>query len=129
VPSESDRGLEAAVAAHLGRAPFLTVVDTETGVVDVLANAPHGDRSCAPGKPLLGAGVEAVVCSGAGKRAVASLAAVGVRVMVTNASRVDGAVAALRGGALRVLSAKEACGGRHGHGGAEPSGCDRHGMA
>jgi predicted Fe-Mo cluster-binding NifX family protein len=123
IPTEGDEGLAAAVAGHLGRAPFLTMVDTESEEVAVLPNAPHGDRSCSPAKPLAGRGVEAVVCSGAGKRAVAALEAAGIRVLLTSALRVDEAVGAARRGGLRVLSAKEACGGHHGSDGPERGRC------
>ena len=40
-----------------------------------------------------------------------------LRVLVTQAQRVDEAVEALRTGALRVLGVSEACGGRHGENG------------
>jgi predicted Fe-Mo cluster-binding NifX family protein len=116
VPTHGDEGLEAAVAGHLGRAPFLTLVDTENGEVAVLANAPHGEGHCHPTGPLEGRGVEAVLCSGVGRRAVAALEGAGIRVLVTQAQRVDEAVEALRTGAVRVLGAGEACGGHHGEG-------------
>ena len=127
IPTEGDEGLAGAVAGHPGRAPFLTLVDTESGEVAVVANAPHGERACSPAERLAGTGVEAVVCPGAGKRAVATLGAAGIRVLLTTALRVDEAVAAARRGGLRVLGAREACGGRHGSGGTEP-GCGGHGV-
>jgi predicted Fe-Mo cluster-binding NifX family protein len=117
IPTHGDEGLEAAVAGHWGRAPFLTLLDTESGEVRVLANAPHGEGRCAPTAPLEDHGVEAILCSGVGRRAVAALEAAGIRVLVTEAERVDAAVAALRAGAVRVLGADEACGGHHGEGG------------
>jgi predicted Fe-Mo cluster-binding NifX family protein len=117
IPTHGDEGLEAAVAGHWGRAPFLTLVDTESGEVSVLANAPHGEGHCAPTGPLEGRGVEAILCSGVGRRAVAALEEAGIRVLVTQAERVDNAVEALRTGAVRVLGASEACGGHHGEGG------------
>jgi predicted Fe-Mo cluster-binding NifX family protein len=123
IPTESGDGLNAVVAGHLGCAPFLTLIDTASGEVAVVPNAPHGDRSCAPAKPLAGTGVEAVVCTGAGKRAVATLQADGIRVLVTGAARVDEALADARRGGLRLLSAKDACGGRHGSGGAVHGRC------
>jgi predicted Fe-Mo cluster-binding NifX family protein len=114
IPTETDDGLAAAVAGHLGRAPFLTLVDTESGGVEVMASAPHGGGACSPVTLLASAAVEALVCQGAGRRAVASLEAAGIRVLLTSALRVEDAAAAARDGRLRVLGAKEACGGRHG---------------
>ena len=114
IPTHGDEGLGAEVAGHWGRAPFLTLVDTESGEVDILANAPHGEGHCHPTGPLEGRGVEAILCSGVGRRAVAALGEAGIRVLVTQAQRVDEAVEALRNGAVRVLGVSEACGGRHG---------------
>lgn len=119
IPTHGDEGLEAAVAGHWGRAAFLTLVDTETGRVAVLANAPHGEGHCHPTGPLEGRGVEAVLCSGVGRRAVAALEDAGIRVLVTQAQRVDEAVEALRNGAVRQLGADEACGGHHGEAGGQ----------
>jgi predicted Fe-Mo cluster-binding NifX family protein len=118
IPTHGDEGLEAAVAGHLGRAPFLTLVDTESGEVAVLPNAPHGEGHCHPTDPLEGREVQAVLCSGVGRRAVASLAGAGIQVLVTDARRVDEAIAAFRRGALRALGVNEACAGHHG----EPGG-------
>jgi predicted Fe-Mo cluster-binding NifX family protein len=116
IPTQGDEGLEAAVAAHWGRAAFLTLVDTENGEVAVLPNAPHGEGHCRPTGPLEDRGVEAILCSGVGRRAVAALEEAGIRVLVTQAQRVDEAVEALRNGTIRVLGANEACGGHHGEG-------------
>jgi predicted Fe-Mo cluster-binding NifX family protein len=117
IPTHGDEGLSASVAGHWGRAPFLTLVDTESGEVAVLANAPHGEGHCRPTGAIEGRGVEAILCSGVGRRAVAALESAGIRVLVTQAQRVDEAVEALRQGAARLLGASEACGGHHGHGG------------
>ena len=48
---------------------------------------------------------------------MAALEGAGIRVLVTQAQRVDEAVEALRSGAVRVLGVSEACGGHHGEGG------------
>jgi predicted Fe-Mo cluster-binding NifX family protein len=116
IPTQGDEGLEAAVAGHWGRAPFLTLVDTDSGEVAVLANTPHGEGHCHPTGPLEGRGVEAILCSGVGRRAVAALEEAGIRVLVTQAERVDAAVEELRTGAVRVLGASAACGGHPGGG-------------
>jgi predicted Fe-Mo cluster-binding NifX family protein len=113
IPTHGEEGLEAAVARHLGRAPFLTLVDTESGEVAVLANVPHGEGHCHPSLALEGRGVDAVVCSGVGRRAVAALEGAGIRVLVTQAARVDEVVEALRQGTVRVLGVSDACGGHH----------------
>lgn len=112
IPTESDEGLAAVVAGHLGRAPFLTLVDTETAEVAILPNTPHAGRFCSP-EPLAGTGVEAVVCCHAGRGAVARLLAAGLHVLVTDAPRVGDAVSAARRGGLRRLDPSDACHGEH----------------
>lgn len=113
IPTHGDEGLGAEVAGHLGRAPFLTLVDTESGALDVIANAPHRDGQCQPVAPIEGRGVDAIVCLGLGGRALATLEAAGIRVLTTRASRVDQVLSALRAGALREMSAQDACAGHH----------------
>jgi predicted Fe-Mo cluster-binding NifX family protein len=55
--------------------------------------------------------VEAIVCSGVGRRALATLETAGIRVLVTHARRVDEVLESFRAGALREISAEEACAG------------------
>jgi predicted Fe-Mo cluster-binding NifX family protein len=117
IPTQGDEGLAATVAAHLGRAPFLTLVDTVSGDVAVLPNAAHGEGHCQPVGLLEGRGVDAILCGGVGRRAVAALGEAGIRVLVTRARRVDDAVAALRDGAVHVLAENDACQGHHSEGG------------
>ncbi|MFN8090942.1 MAG: NifB/NifX family molybdenum-iron cluster-binding protein [Vicinamibacteria bacterium] len=114
IPTDDERGLAGAVAGHFGRAPFLTLVDVDSGEVAVVANRPHGEGHCNPVAAIAGHGVGAVLCAGAGRRAVAALEHAGIRVLVTGASRVEEAVGELRRGAARSLSVDEACGGHHG---------------
>ena len=111
IPTHGDEGLRAEVAGHLGRAPFLTLVDTESGELAVIPNAPHQNGQCQPTAPLEGRGVDAIVCSGVGRRALAAIETAGMRVLMARASRVDEVLESLRLGAVRELSAQEACGG------------------
>jgi predicted Fe-Mo cluster-binding NifX family protein len=124
IPTHGDEGLAAAVAGHFGRAPFLTLVDTDSGEVSVLANAPHGEGHCHPTDALEGRSVEALLCSGVGRRALASLAEAGIRVLVTQAPRVDEAIAALHRGTVQLLGADDACAGHHGERGGDCRGRD-----
>lgn len=116
IPTQGDEGLRAEIAGHLGRAPFLTLVDTESGALDVVANSPHQGGHCRPAAPLEGRGVDAIVCLGVGGRALARLEAAGIRVLTTRASRVDEVLLALRAGAVREMSARDACAGHHDEG-------------
>lgn len=110
IPTDDDRGLAATVAGHLGRAPFYTVVDTDAGEVTVVPNAPHGE-GCDPAGALVGQRVEAVLCAGAGRGAVAALEAAGMRVLLTRSATVADVVAAVRGGAIEPFPASGSCSG------------------
>lgn len=116
MPTDDDKGIEAKLARQLGHAPFLTVVDTDNDEVAVLPNEPRGNRACSPAERLEESDVEAVVCRGAGKRAVASLQRAGIRVMLTTADRVGEARETARRGELHALSVKDASAEGYGRG-------------
>jgi len=63
------------------------------------------------GMDELEGGVDAVVCSGVGRRALSTLETAGIRVLTTPACRVDEVLESLRAGALREMTAREACAG------------------
>jgi predicted Fe-Mo cluster-binding NifX family protein len=121
IPTQGKEGALAEVAGHYGRAPFLTLVDTDSGTLAVVPNAPHGSGHCRPVAPLEGRRVDAVVCLGLGRRARASLEAAGIRVLTTQASRVDAVLESLRAGGAHEMSDAEGCAG---HDGGE--GCRQH---
>lgn len=116
IPTLDDCGLEARLSAHLGSAPYFTLIDSATGDVKVLANlyGQHESGNCWTADALQGYGVEAVVCRGMGRRAFGRLRDMGVPVYVSDD---DDAAAALHGfrlGRLRRLTSEGAChGGRH----------------
>lgn len=116
LPTMDDRGRHARLSDHFGSAPFFTFVDSESGSVDVLANrhAHHAHGTCQPAKGLEGHGVDAVVCLGLGRRALAGLQDAGIQVFVTAAADVDGAVEAFQAGQVATLTPAEACGGGRG---------------
>lgn len=117
IPTADSRGREARLSDHFGSAPYFTLVDSDTGTVDVRPNrqARHAHGSCEPAKGLDGQGVDAVVCRGLGRRALGGLEQAGIRVFVTDAGDVDGAVTAFRAGRIVPLTHDTACGGGRGH--------------
>jgi predicted Fe-Mo cluster-binding NifX family protein len=120
LPTENDAGLLAELSPNLGRAPFLTLIDTDSGAIDVVGNAPHGEHGCAPAEPLAGRDVSAVICLGAGVGAVSQLEALGIQVLMTRATSVREALIAARDGELWRLRASHGACGSHG---AADSGC------
>jgi predicted Fe-Mo cluster-binding NifX family protein len=117
LPTVDDRGLAAALSDHFGSAPCFTVIDSETGAMEVIPNhhAAHAPGRCDPARAIAAHGVQAVVCPGLGRRALASLDAAGIPVFVSSAGTVGVAAAAFRAGRLPRLQREAACGGGRGH--------------
>jgi predicted Fe-Mo cluster-binding NifX family protein len=119
IPTEDSAGLDARVYEHFGSAPFFTVVDTDTEDIELVNNRdlahPHG--ACNPVSSIESRAIDAVVCGGLGKRALARLQQAGFKVYLSQAGTVRDVVAEQRGGTLREATIEEACGGHaHGHG-------------
>jgi predicted Fe-Mo cluster-binding NifX family protein len=125
IPTTDDAGLDSQPFGHFGSAPYFTLVDVDAEKVEVLnnGNQHHAHGTCHPLRQLGGYGIGAVVCRGLGRRAIASLEANGIDVLITGESTVRGVVEAFRSGRLRKMSPAEACAG-HGHG---AGGCGHHG--
>jgi predicted Fe-Mo cluster-binding NifX family protein len=133
IPTQDERGLDSELFGHFGSAPFFTVVDSESGEVEVRPNdnTHHGHGACQPMRQLGSRSIDAVVCQGMGRRAVASLKESGVRVLVVNEGTghtVRDVVAAAREKRLQPLSERDACWGHgqgHGSGGCQGGGPGR----
>lgn len=132
IPTEDSAGLDARVCEHFGSAPFFTVVDTDTEQVELLNNRDlaHQHGNCNPVSSIQSRAIDAVVCGGLGKRALARLQQSDLKVYLSDEVTVRAVVAAQRGGELREATVEEACGGHaHGYGqGQGPVGCG-HGNA
>lgn len=117
LPTVHDHGRTALLSDHFGSAPYFTLVDTESGITDVISNhhAEHAPGSCDAARSIAGHNVDAVVCLGLGRRALAKLESAGIPVFAADASTVAGAVEAFEAGRLRRMSAQAACGGGHRH--------------
>jgi len=118
IPTEDDRGLAGRLSAHFGSAPYLTLVDSETGDVEVVSNRQpdHEPGACTSAEKLKGYGVEAVVCQGLGRRAFGRLEDAGLPVFVAEAGSASDALEAFRAGRLPRLTEEAACQGGRGRG-------------
>jgi len=116
IPTADDRGLEGRVSEHFGRAPYFTVVDTNSGRTEIVANAnaEHAHGECGGWDALLTLPLDAVVCRGVGRRAHDRLAEHGLMVLATDASDVSGVVEAFRAGEVKEM-VPHGPGHRHGH--------------
>ncbi|HHQ44743.1 MAG TPA: dinitrogenase iron-molybdenum cofactor biosynthesis protein [Candidatus Altiarchaeales archaeon] len=71
VPTDGDKGLEENVSEHFGRSNTYTIVDDETGEVNVVENtSEHMGGSGMPPELLAGEGVDVLLCRGLGRRAI-----------------------------------------------------------
>jgi predicted Fe-Mo cluster-binding NifX family protein len=126
VPTRDDRGLDAEPHGHVGGAPYYTIADTDDESVQTVCRAGHGHGQghdeCGPGARIRSLEVDAVVCADIGRRAMASLEAAGITVLVSAGKTVGEILAAARDGSLRVLSADEVCAGH----GARHGNCEAH---
>ena len=131
VPTNDERGLQAEVCGHFGSAPFFTLVETESGEVEVLENVKEGDRihgGCSPLGRLNSHSIDLMVCQGIGRGALMGLQERGIQVLVSDSEaeqRVEDILVALHEGRLEEASAQNACrGGAHQRN--RGSGCRRH---
>jgi len=118
VPTAGPSGLNDTVYGHFGSAPYFTIIDTETEAISVIdnSNKEHEHGNCAPSDDLVERGVDAVVCGGMGRRALARLNEAGIRVFLSDAATPAHAVHEIATGTARECSAEQACAGHHGGG-------------
>ena len=124
VPTLDDAGRSARISGHFGSAPCFAIVDTVTGVSASVSNARarHDHGSCDPLSSLADQHLDAVVCHGLGRRALAKLEAAGIQVFVTEAIDVAGALDGFGAGRVRRLTQDAACHGGGDHAGLETAG-------
>lgn len=116
VPSAGPGGLDDLVGEHFGRVPTYTIYDTETGEVEILPNeSEHMGGVGLPAEHLAQAGVDVVICSGLGRRAIDLLSQNGIEVCTGATGTVREAIQAWQEGRL---GSADACERHmfHGHG-------------
>lgn len=118
VPTATDEGMESAVYPHFGSAPFFSVVDTDTEVVEIVSNGHqhHEHGQCNPVGSLADVELDAVVVKGMGRNALARLSQVGIPVFVAEGDTLRDVAAEARAELLLPLDVNATCGG-HGQGG------------
>lgn len=117
IPTMGSKGLEERVHEHFGGAPFFTLVETQTGAVEIIdnQNQHHSHGSCHPMLSLNGKGVEAVVTSGMGRRAIEMLNDGNVKVYRAEGATVADIVNQYKSGVLTELTPETACAGHDCH--------------
>ncbi len=110
VPVLDTRELDAQVSEHFGRAPAFMIVDLNTKEKKVVPNdGEHfGGTRVAP-EILADEGVEVVLCSGLGPRAINMFEQFGIEVYVGASGTVKDAIEAFQSGLLHKASDSDAC--------------------
>ena len=110
IPTSGSGGLDDFVGEHFGRVPTYTLVDSESGEVEILDNtSEHMGGAGLPAELLVRAGADVVLCSGLGRRAIQMLSEGGVSVCSGVSGTVAQAVAEWRRGRLAEAGASDAC--------------------
>ena len=129
IPTLDNRGLQAELSEHFGRAPHYTLVDTASGSLEVMPNPDcHRDHhSCHHSRHLRIHDVEAVVTGGMGRRAAEGLGGAGISVMITEKRIVSEIIEAVRAGDVHRMRQSDmghghGAGAGHGHGHGRSSG-------
>lgn len=110
IPTEASGGLDDRVGEHFGRVPTYTIMDTESGEVEVLPNeSEHMGGSGLPPELLAQAGVDVLLCAGLGHRAMALFEEQGVMVYIGAHGTAREALERWKGGELRPATDEEIC--------------------
>ncbi len=108
VPSNGNKGLDEQVGEHFGRVPTYTIVEGEK--VEVIPNISHHTGGMGlPPELLHDNGVEVMVCSSLGRRAIDLFQRKGIRVYVGASGLVRDAIEQWESGKLVEATDKNAC--------------------
>jgi predicted Fe-Mo cluster-binding NifX family protein len=127
MPTETDQGIDAAVMAHFGSAPFFTIYDTDTKRFEHIGNRNlhHIHGGCQPLRALSGQAVDVVICGGMGARAVQKLGQGGIKAYKVKGATVKEALINYLEGQLNQITPLNACHDHDCHS-VEVEGSDRH---
>jgi len=110
VPTLGDRGLDEYVSEHFGRAPTFTIVDLKTNEVKVIPNtSQHMGGKGYPPEIMAQLGVEVMICSGIGPRAISLFENFGIEVYVGAHGTVRETIQAWQAGRLQMATDENAC--------------------
>ena len=110
VPTLGWNGLDDYVCEHFGRAPTFTIIDLTTNEVKVIPNtSEHMGGSRLPPELMLEYGVDVMICSSLGPRAIRMFEQFGIEVYVGASGKVREAVQAWQAGKLQQATDENAC--------------------
>ena len=110
IPTLGDKGLDEAVSPHFGTAPTFTIVDSETGEAEAIPNtSSHMGGTKLPPELLAEKGVNVMLCSGLGMRAIQLFRQFGIEVYMGAEGAVRDAFEAWKNGSLRPATDLDGC--------------------
>ncbi len=110
-----DKGLDESVGGHFGKSPCYVIYDTEAKSAVTISNtSEHLGGTGLPPELLAKNGVNVVVCSNLGPKAVDMLSSLNIEVYVGARGTVRGALEAWERGELEPANIDNAC-KEHGH--------------
>jgi predicted Fe-Mo cluster-binding NifX family protein len=116
IPTMDEKGLDAVISEHFGKAPSYTLVDSETMETKVFVNeSDHNGGVGSPPEHLVRYGAEVVLASGAGAGAISKLNASGIKVYIGNKGTVREIVEKWRTGTLKEADPKGGCASHGSH--------------
>ena len=115
IPVMGDKGIDESVGGHFGKSPGFVIFDTETkSVVTIENTSEHLGGVGLPPELLAKNGVNVVVCTALGPKAVDMLTSFNIEVYVGAKGSVKNALEAWQRGELEPANQDNAC-KEHGH--------------
>lgn len=109
-PTEGNGGIDGKVGEHFGRVPTYTIVDGDTEDVEVIPNeSSHKGGRGLPADLLAQEGVDVMVCSGLGRKAINLFEDHGIDVYVGAGGQVKEALEEWKSDELLSASESDAC--------------------
>ncbi|RLI91179.1 MAG: dinitrogenase iron-molybdenum cofactor biosynthesis protein [Candidatus Altiarchaeales archaeon] len=110
IPTLGNKGLDEQIGEHFGYAPTFTIVDLETEKVEVIPNTSHHmGGSGYPPELMQKKGVNIVLCSNLGRRAVGMFEEFGIEVYIGAKGTVRDAIRMWKDNMLQMATDKNAC--------------------
>ncbi|MBS3815667.1 MAG: NifB/NifX family molybdenum-iron cluster-binding protein [Hadesarchaea archaeon] len=109
IPAMGDSGLNEKVSNHFGRAPVFLIVDSESGEFRSVTNVKKSNKNMQPPEQLAKEGIQAMICSDLGPRAIQMFEDLGIEVFVGAQGSVKESIEKWKSGELKEATDKDAC--------------------
>lgn len=110
IPSMGEKGLDEQVGQHFGRVSHYTIVNLDTNKIEVISNTSHHmGGSAQPPELLKKEGVNVMLCSGLGRRAINLFDQMGIAVYIGASGKVRDAISAYKKGDLQKATISDGC--------------------